>query len=149
MKLRNLFLNKLGCSHVYLLSDDWCSQILAVSENNGVTAVYDSIGIDVFSHSLKCLMPMGIYISYGESSGKIPYIDTEVLAAKSLFFTKPSIFHYKGNRMELILSADEVFKKIHEGSIHIEYTELKMEEASVAHSMIEAFDHNKAIILRP
>ena len=139
----------IGCEHIYTFAEDWGTQIKSLTNNLGVTAVYDSVGKDVFVNSLKCLMPMGMYINYGESSGKLPPINAGAFGAKSLFFTKPSIFHYKYNRMELILSVNEVFEKVIKGILNLNFIEFSIDEAVSAHTMLESFDHNRAIILRP
>ncbi len=51
-------------------------------------------------------------VSFGKASGAVPKFSINKLAAKSLFLTSPKLQHYKQNRLELMLSAYEVFSLI-------------------------------------
>ena len=55
---------------------------------------------------------MGILVCYGPQSKIITNIDSNKIAEKSLYITFPSIFDYKSNKMERVLSSDELFSII-------------------------------------
>ena len=143
------FLSEMGCREVMLLSEDWAGKILSLSNNTGISAVYDNVGKDVIRGSLKCLMYMGIYLNYDESSGRLPLIHSNLLSAKSLFFTKCSLFHYKKHYMELVLSVQDVIARIAEGMLDIPFIEMGLSEAVVAHQNLENFQNTHSIILKP
>ncbi|MDF2965544.1 MAG: qorA [Rickettsiaceae bacterium] len=105
------FIRKLGASLIinYNQIPEFSQQVLSLTKNNGVNAVFDSIGASTFDESLKSLAPYGLMVCFGRASGPAPRLDINKLSSKSLFVTSPKLAHYKNNRLELILSAMEVF----------------------------------------
>ena len=102
-----------GCHIVYNYNDpEWGKQILDKTEGYGVAAIYDSVGKAALKQSLLALGKMGILIMYDSTSGAVESIPNKILRAKSLFLTVPSLFHYKVNPNELVLSAEQVFHAI-------------------------------------
>ena len=54
----------------------------------------DAVGKDTFEGSLNCLKPLGMMISFGNTSGKVPPVDIGLLMAKgSLQLTRPTLFN--------------------------------------------------------
>lgn len=140
-----------GCHEVINYStEDWVAKVKQLTEGHGVNAVYDSVGKDTFKGSIDCLTNIGIMILYGASSGPVTSIDTNVLAAKSLFFTRPSLFHYKKNRMELILSAEDLWQHVVDGIVIPKiFAEFPLENAAEAHKLLESRQATGSIILIP
>ncbi|MCC2646380.1 MAG: qorA [Rickettsiaceae bacterium] len=105
------FVRKQGASKIinYSQMPEFSQEVLNLTKGNGVNVVYDGIGASTFDESLKSLAPYGLMVSFGRASGTIPKIDINRLSLKSLFLTSPKLTHYKQNRLELILSAMEVF----------------------------------------
>ena len=63
-----------------------------ITEGVGVSVVYDSVGQTTFARSLDCLMPLGMMVRFGQSSGPLPPLALGVLAQKgSLFVTRPTL----------------------------------------------------------
>jgi NADPH2:quinone reductase len=147
---REIALNA-GCHYVFnSRHEDWVTKIKGVTQGYGLNAVYDSIGRDTFSQSLSILANMGIMVSIGQSSGPIPPIDISTIAQKSLFLTRPSLFHYMANRMELVLSAQSVFAQVSEGTIVPQiYKEFPLSQVAQAHTEIESRQTSGSIILIP
>ncbi len=108
-----------GCDYVANYKDAKATLDLVknVTKGHGVSVVYDSVGKDTYALSVQALMPMGIYISYDQSSGMIPGINMLSLAGKSLYMTRPSVHMYKNHIIEMVLTANEVFDKIQKGSL--------------------------------
>lgn len=131
-------------------SEDWVEQVISYTKNIGVNAVYDSIGKKTFHRSLDCLMPAGIMVLYGQSSGPVSPLNLDILRKKSLFLTCPTLFDYKANKMELILSADEVFRLIQENIItpNVSST-FSLEQASEVHKLLESGTSVGSIVLVP
>jgi NADPH:quinone reductase len=142
---------KAGCHKVInYQTENWVEKVLKYTNSIGVNCVYDSVGQATFSSSLECLMKIGILVSYGASSGSIQPFDIGLLSGKSLFFTKPSLFDYKENRLNLVLSAGELFENIKEELLVInEPTRFPLIEAAKAHSDLESRKTTGSSILIP
>jgi NADPH2:quinone reductase len=82
---------------------------------------------------------MGMMVSFGQSSGPIPPIDTGILAAKgSLFLTRPSLMAYTARREDLLVHARDLFDVVEKGVVKIEVRQTYLlAEASRAHQELE------------
>lgn len=140
-----------GCHHAINYNNpEWLSQVMHVTKGFGFHAVYDSVGKATFEKSLQSLVPMGIMVSYGGSSGAVESVDMSLIGEKSLFITRPTLFDYKKGRMELVLSAQEVFANIADGTLRPNiYAEMPLEQASEAHKLLESRAATGSIILIP
>lgn len=129
-----------GCDHVILYQDkDFVSQVKEITQGIGVDVVYDSVGQFTFMKSLDCLRPMGMMVSFGQSSGSIPPVDTGILAAKgSLFLTRPSLMAYTAEREDLLAHARDLFDVVEKGAVKIEIQQTyPLSEAFRAHQDLE------------
>jgi NADPH2:quinone reductase len=128
-----------GCDYVInYQTENFKNQVLEITNGKGVNVVYDSVGKDTFFDSIDCLVEFGVMASYGESSGKVPPFDISILNKKSSFLTKPSLFQYKSIRMELVLSANEVFELFRQKIIKVDnYNKYDLNEIAQAHNDIE------------
>ena len=80
-------------------SQDFVKEVKEITNGAGVEAVMDSVGASTFQGSLDCLKPLGMMISFGNASGKVPPFDIGILAAKgSLKVTRPTVFSHISNR---------------------------------------------------
>lgn len=128
-----------GCNHVInYKTHDFVSEVAKITNNQGVGLVYDSVGKDTLEKSLECLWPMGMCVSFGESSGKTENLDLNLLCANSLYITRPTMALYKSNRIELALSANEVFFAIAKGVITPKITQYKFSDIEKAHHDLES-----------
>lgn len=131
-------------------TEDLLSSVLTNTDGLKLNAVYDSIGQETFYSSLSCLRTFGIMLSIGHSSGPIAPVDLRLLKENSLFLTCPTITDYKANRMELLLSAEEVFRSINEGVIKpVVGASYPLSDASVAHQALMSGQVQGSIILIP
>ena len=129
-----------GCDYPILYRDeDFVSRVKEITKDKGVDVVYDSVGQSTFMKSLDCLRPMGMMVSFGQSSGPIPPIDTGILAAKgSLFLTRPSLMVYTASRKDLLAHALDLFDVVEKGAVKIEVRQTyPLAEASRAHRELE------------
>jgi NADPH:quinone reductase len=79
----------------------------------GADVVYDSIGEVTFARSLLSLRPRGMLVLFGQSSGRVPPLDLQVLAARgSLFVTRPTLRDYIATRAELVERAERVLEAV-------------------------------------
>ncbi len=80
-----------------------------LTAGRGADVVYDSVGAATFERSLLALRPRGMLVLFGQSSGPVPPLDLQVLAARgSLFMTRPTLRDYVATRAELVERAGRV-----------------------------------------
>jgi NADPH2:quinone reductase len=128
-----------GCDHVInYKSKDFLNEVDVLTKGGGVGLVYDGVGKDTILKSIDCLWPMGMCVSYGESSGATPPININNLLLNSLYITRPTLALYKAKRIELILSANEVFNAILKGILKPNITTYKFDQIPQAHLDLES-----------
>ena len=89
-----------GCDHPIRYDQEVVARVREITGGKGVPVVYDSVGRQR-SSALDCLAPLGMLVCFGQSSGKIPPIDTAILGQKgSLFLTRPSLMTYTAARAD-------------------------------------------------
>lgn len=141
-----------GCDEVILYRDqDVASAVRALTGGRGVDVVYDSVGKDTFAGSLDSLRPRGLFVSYGNASGKAPPFEPVLLADKgSLFFTRPTLAHYTATRAELDAAAGAVFAAIADGIIEPQVCQRwPLRDAAAAHTALESRQTRGASVLLP
>ncbi len=110
-----------GCAHVInIREEDVVAKVKDYTKGKGVDVVYDSIGKDTFPASLDCLRPLGLWVSFGQSSGPVPPFSISLLSQKgSLFATRPSLGTYTETRKDLVTTANELFEVVEKGKVKI------------------------------
>jgi NADPH2:quinone reductase len=129
-----------GCTHTILYQEeDFASAVKKITAGRGVDVVYDSVGKATFLKSLDCLRPMGVMVTFGQSSGAVGPIDTGLLAAKgSLFLTRPSLMHYTAKREDLLAHARDLFEVVSSGVVKINISQqYALRDAAQAHRDLE------------
>jgi len=131
--------------------DDFTKEVMKLTNNNGVSAVFDGVGKNTFKGSIECLKPRGMMVSFGNASGPLDPVNVpKDIQSKSLFLTRPVIGHYFTNRNEIQKGADEIFEKIKFGMIKIKiFKEYKLSEAKQAHIDLESRKLTGPAILIP
>src|SRR5690606_9607270 len=70
-----------GCDHTIVYTrEDFVARARAITGGAGLPVVYDSVGRATFPASLDCLRPRGMFVSFGNASGKPDPFDMAVLA---------------------------------------------------------------------
>jgi NADPH2:quinone reductase len=141
-----------GCEHPLLYDeDDWVARVREISGDAGVPVVYDSVGETTFTRSLDCLAPRGLMVSFGQSAGPAPPLDVTTLAQKgSLFLTRPTLFHYVGDRADLLANSAELFDLVGQGVLKVEIGQTyPLREAERAHRDLEARRTRGSTLLLP
>jgi NADPH2:quinone reductase len=129
-----------GCEHpIVYAREDFAARVKDLTDGKGVDVVYDSVGQATFMKSLDCLRPMGMMVSFGQSSGSMPPFDLAVLAQKgSLFLTRPSLMTYTAARDNLLAHAGDLFEVVQSGAVKVEVSRAyPLAEASRAHRELE------------
>lgn len=141
-----------GCDHPIIYTrEDFVERVKALTGGEGVPVVYDSVGKDTFDGSLECLRPLGMLVSFGFASGKVPPFDISELSRRgSLFLTRPTLFTYAAKRADLVKMAADLFAVIAEGKIKIEIPQrYPLVEAAQAHRDLEARRTTGSTVLLP
>jgi NADPH2:quinone reductase len=141
-----------GCRHVLISGrDEIAPKVKALTKQQGVAAVYDSVGKDTFMESLDCLRPLGMMITYGNASGPPPAISPMELAKRgSLFLTRPSLFTYTAQRADLDAAARETFAAVKDRTIRVRIGQtFPLADAAEAHRQLEARRTTGSTVLIP
>jgi NADPH2:quinone reductase len=129
-----------GCEHpIVYAREDFAARVKDLTNGRGVDVVYDSVGQATFMKSLDCLRPMGMMVSFGQSSGSMPPFDLAILAQKgSLFLTRPSLMAYTAVREDLLAHARDLFAVVQSGAVKVEVSRTyPLAEAPRAHRDLE------------
>ena len=120
--------------------DDFTKEVMKLTNNKGVSAVFDGVGKNTFKGSISCLKPRGMMGSFGNASGPLDPVNVpKEIQPKGLYFTRPSIGQYFSNRKELQAGADSVFEKVKFGKFKIRIAKkYKLSDAKEAHKELEA-----------
>jgi NADPH2:quinone reductase len=143
---------KNGYDHVINYRDeDFVARVLDLTNGRKVDVVYDSVGKDTFPGSLDVIKPLGLFVTFGQSSGPIPPVDLSILNAKgSLFVTRPSLFAYMAARDVLLAAAHELFDLIGRGVITVAVNQrFPLTEARAAHEALESRATTGTTVLIP
>jgi NADPH2:quinone reductase len=141
-----------GCDHTILYrKEDFASKVKEITGGRGVDVVYDSVGQATFMKFLDCLRPMGMMVSFGQSSGTVPPFDLGILSAKgSLFLTRPTLMAYTAKREDLLAHATDLFEVVAKGVVKIEiHQTYPLAEAGRAHRDMESRKTTRSTILIP
>jgi NADPH2:quinone reductase len=141
-----------GCDHpVRYDKEDLVARVRELTGGKGVPVVYDSVGQATFERSLDCLAPLGMLVSFGQSSGSIPPVNLGILSQKgSLYVTRPTLMTYTAARGDLVAAARELFEVVASGAVRIEVNQrFPLREAAAAHRALEGRRTTGSTILQP
>ena len=143
--------SKHGADHALLLEDDWVAKARSLTRGRGVNVVYDSVGKDTFMHSLDCLRPRGMMVSFGNASGPVaPFAPLELSRRGSLFLTRPTLFHYIALRSELQRAAQELFDLVARSVIAVHVGQsYPLQDVARAHRDLESRQTTGSTVLLP
>lgn len=141
-----------GYDHVInYRTQDFVAEVDALTGGRKCHVVYDSVGKDTFPASLDCLRPLGMFVSFGQSSGNVPPFDLALLAQKgSLFATRPTLFTYIAARADLEEAASELFDMVASGRIKVVINQrYALKDAAKAHADLEGRRTTGTTVLLP
>jgi NADPH:quinone reductase len=139
-----------GCHHIILYRDeDFVARVKEITKGALCDVVYDGVGKTTFPGSLDCIRPLGMFVSFGASSGPIEAFNINLLQFKgSLFATRPTLNHYAAKREDLLKLAEETFAVITSGKVKIPINQkYPLKEAAKAHRDLESRATTGASIL--
>lgn len=141
-----------GCTHVIdYRRENFVERVREITAGKGCDVVYDGVGKDTYPGSLDCLKPRGLWVSFGNASGKIENFDLGLLAAKgSLYATRPTLFSYVAGREDLVESANALFDVVAKGGVTISVNQTyPLSAAPKAHRDLEARKTTGSTVLLP
>ncbi|MGE5127471.1 MAG: quinone oxidoreductase family protein [Betaproteobacteria bacterium] len=131
--------------------EDFVQAVKRLTGGRGVQVVYDSVGKATAEKGFDCLVPRGMMVVYGNSSGPMPPIDPLVLSRKgSLFLTRPTLHHYTADRASLEARAGEVLGDAASGRLKVRIDRTyPLAEAAEAHRALEGRRTTGKLLLLP
>ena len=126
-----------GCDYVININKESFKDVaLKITDNEGVSVVYDSIGKDTLIDSMDSLRKRGMLVSFGNASGVPDPINILDLMKKgSLFITRPTLFDYVKTREQLINASEKYFDVLKSGHVKIDVQrKFRLEEVGEAHA---------------
>ena len=141
-----------GCDHTIIYTrENVVERVKDLTGGKGVRVVYDSIGKDTFIGSLDCLRPLGMMVTFGNSSGPVPPVDTSELSKRgSLFLTRPTLFSYTALRSDLLAISGDLFDAVTSGKVKIEVNQTyALKDAALAQADLVARKTTGSTVLLP
>lgn len=130
-----------GAAHaINYRTEDFVARVKELTGGKGVDVVMDAVGKDTFDGSLDCLKPLGMLISFGNASGKVPPFDIGILAAKgSLKLTRQTIFTHIADHATCQQMARELFEMVLSGKVKIRIDQrFPLDRVADAHRALES-----------
>jgi len=140
-----------GAAHVVnSRTEDIAAAVNDITGGEGVAAVYDGIGKDVWDANVAALRPTGYLVNYVHMSGPLDPIDPMQLNSKSLFFAKVSLPHFMRTPEAKRAMAEDVFAAIADGILDISVSrEYKLDDIVQAQDDIVARKTTGSVIIVP
>jgi len=139
-----------GCDFVINYNEsDFTAEVLRLTDNKGVHAVFDGVGKSTFEGGLKCLRKRGTFVSFGNASGPVPAVDPLTLTAHgSLYLTRPTVAHFVESRDELEARVRDVHSWFLGGKLKLRVAkEFPLAQAKEAHQALESRQFAGKILL--
>src|SRR5215475_2082839 len=141
-----------GAHHTILYrEDDFVAKVKEITGGKLCEVVYDGVGKATFPASLDCIVPLGMFVSFGNASGSIEAFNINLLQAKgSLFCTRPTLNTYAAKRADLVAIANDLFNVVASGKVKIPVNQkYALKDAQKAHRELESRATTGASILIP
>lgn len=140
-----------GCDHPIPYREvDFVAAAKDLTGGRGVNVIYDAVGKDTFLPGLAALAERGWMVSYGQSSGPVPPLDTARLAAKALNVTRGGLRLFVRDPAYRAETAADLFGLIADGVLRVEINQrYPLAEAARAHADLEARRTTGSTILEP
>ncbi|MBF9152298.1 quinone oxidoreductase family protein [Novosphingobium jiangmenense] len=112
----------MGCDEIiFYRREDVAARVRELTDGQGVSTVFDSVGKDTFEGSLKSLKRRGVLVGCGTASGPFPPIDAfQMMLQGSVYFTRPAFADYYADPAERAELAALWFGHLAAGRINVE-----------------------------
>ncbi|MHC5653965.1 quinone oxidoreductase family protein [Stappia sp. ICDLI1TA098] len=139
-----------GCTHtINYKSENVAERVREITNGDGVSVVYDSVGKDTWDTSLDCLRRRGTMVSFGNTTGAVAPVNIATLAAKgSLYVTRPVLGAYTATRAELEAISSHLFDAVASGILRPNVQQVfALKDAAEAHRQLETGGTSGATVL--
>ena len=130
-----------GCDEIiFYRREDVAARVKQLTDGEGVTTVFDSVGKDTFEGSLKSLKRRGVLVGCGTASGPFPPIDAfQLMMQGSVYFTRPGFADYYADPAERAELSTLWFDHLAAGRIKVEIGQrYALDDCVEAHRALEA-----------
>jgi len=142
----------LGADHALCCPmDTLAAEVRALTAGKGVPIVLDGVGAASWAASLASVARRGLVVTYGNASGPVPpFTPLDLLAAGSIFVTRPTLGDYCGTAEEMRAAAARLFELIEKGVLDIKIgATFPLLKAADAHRAIESRTTTGSTVLLP
>ncbi len=132
-------------------TQDFVAETRRITEGRGVHVIYDSVGKTTFLPGFDLLVPRGMMVLFGQSSGPVDALNPQLLNQKgSLFLTRPTLGHYTAARDELLQRSGELMRWVADGALSVRIgAEFALDDVQDAHRALEGRRTTGKVLLRP
>ena len=131
----------LGCDEIiFYRHEDVAARVKELTDGEGVTTVFDSVGKDTFEGSLKSLKRRGVLVACGTASGPFPAVDAfQLLMQGSVYVTRPGFADYYADPAERAELSALWFGHLAAGRVKVEIGQrYALDDCIEAHRELEA-----------
>jgi NADPH2:quinone reductase len=139
-----------GADHVVMYRQtDFREEVMRITGGAGVDVVYDAVGKDTISQSIRSLGRRGLCVNYGGASGLVATVEPlELAEAGSVFFTRPHLADYIASADELRARAHDLFSYYEAGTLKVSIDrEFPLAHADAAHRYLEGRNTKGTLLL--
>ena len=131
-------------------ADDFVERVRAITGGEGVDAVFEGVGRDIWRGSLDALRVRGRFVYFGQASGPVEGFGLPDLARKSLIAQRSALFHVIAAPEERRVRAADLFTAVASGALRPEVRQrFALAEAAEAHRALEGRATVGATVLVP
>ncbi|MGO3147653.1 MAG: quinone oxidoreductase family protein [Leucobacter sp.] len=126
-------------------------RVRELTDGAGVAVVYDGVGKNTFDESLASLRVRGEFVLFGASSGPVPPLELQRLAAGgSLSITRPTLGDFLLTEEERAWRYRELFEAVQAGALTLRVgATFPLAEAAAAHTALESRATTGKVVLVP
>lgn len=131
----------MGCDEVILYrNEDIVERVNALTDGEGVSTVFDSVGKDTYEASLKSLKRRGVLVACGTASGPFPPVDLfQTMLQGSIYVTRPAFVDYYADPAERAELSKLWFDHLSSGRIKVEIGQrYELADCVEAHRALES-----------
>lgn len=131
----------MGCDEIiFYRREDVAARVNELTDGEGVSTVFDSVGADTFEGSIKSLKRRGVLVGCGTASGPFPPIDAmQMVMQGSVYFTRPAFADYYADPAERAELAAFWFDHLSSGRVKVDIGQrYALDDCVQAHRELEA-----------
>ncbi len=131
--------------------EGFAEKVRQITNDEGVSVVYDGVGKDTFTGSLDSLAVRGTMVLFGGASGQVPPYDLQDLNKRGgLYITRPAVHWYLRNAEERTWRFTELFAALTSGDLKLNIGgSYPLAEAGRAHQDLEGRKTTGKLLLKP